>query len=197
MSDGSGAYRIMPRPALSDGALKIRAVEPEDIEAIRQWRNAQMDVLRQSAPISRAEQIAYYARSIWPDKPAFRPRNLLLTYLLEDRPIGYGGLVHLNWEHRRGELSFLLDPELEHDLDLRTRLWAGFISLIKVFAFVDLGLNRITTETYVFRDRHIQTLEQGGFSSEGRLREHVWIDGKPMDCLVHGCLAREFGDAGR
>jgi RimJ/RimL family protein N-acetyltransferase len=195
MSEGSGPYRVMPRPALSDGALTIRAVEPADIEAIRQWRNAQLDVLRQSAPISRADQIAYYARSIWPDKSVCRPRNLLLTYLLEDRPIGYGGLVHLNWEHRRGELSFLLDPEIETDLDRRTRLWSAFIALIKEFAFVDIGLNRISTETYAFRARHIETLEDGGFKPEGRLREQVWIDGEPVDSLVHGCLAREFGGA--
>lgn len=189
--NAAGPYRVMPRPALADGRLTIRAVEPADIEAIRQWRNAQVDVLRQARPISPEEQVDYYARAIWPDKAAARPRNILLAYLEDDRLIGYGGLVHLAWDHLRGELSFLLNPALERDLNARTQLWSAFVELIKVFAFTDLRLHRLSTETYAFRNRHIETLERCGFSFEGRLREHVWIDGEPVDSLVHGCLAKD------
>ena len=53
-------YKCMPRPKLSVGALSVQAVQPHHIEDIRQWRNVQMDVLRQSSSITPEQQKAYY-----------------------------------------------------------------------------------------------------------------------------------------
>jgi hypothetical protein len=104
---GYGAYECMPRKFLADGRWTLQAVEPGDIEAIRCWRNAQIDVLRQSTIISTDQQIDYYNRCIWPEKSHQHPRNVLLIYLQDGAPIGYGGLVHIAWEHLRAEVSFL------------------------------------------------------------------------------------------
>ncbi len=59
MTEGAGPYRVMSnRPVLSDGSVVVRAVEPEHIEPIRCWRNAQIDVLRQSPiPIALGERL--------------------------------------------------------------------------------------------------------------------------------------------
>ncbi len=65
---GYGAYECMPRQCLADARWALRAVEPGDIESIRCWRNAQIDVLRQSNIISTDQQIDYYNRFIWPEK---------------------------------------------------------------------------------------------------------------------------------
>ncbi|MEQ9606155.1 MAG: GNAT family N-acetyltransferase [Kiloniellaceae bacterium] len=188
---GSGGYRCMPRAEIAAGRYAVRAVEPPHIEAIRQWRNAQIDVLRQAQPISPQQQTAYYAREIWPDKAVPEPRNILLLYLEDGRPIGYGGLVHIAWEHRRAEVSFLLDPAVARaDAELAA-LFAQFLALMKTLAFEDLGLARLHTETYALRLVHIATLEACGFRREGCLRGHVWIDGRPVDSLLHGCLAAD------
>ncbi|WP_340120095.1 GNAT family N-acetyltransferase [Pelagibius sp. 7325] len=188
---GSGGYRCMPRAEVADGRYAVRAVEPQHIEAIRCWRNAQIDVLRQSAPIASPQQAAYYAREIWPDKDAAEPRNILLIYLEDGRPIGYGGLVHIAWEHRRAEVSFLLDPAVARGDAELADLFARFLTLMKTLAFEDLGLARLHTETYALRLVHIATLEACGFRREGRLRGHVWINGQPVDSLLHGCLAAD------
>lgn len=188
---GSGGYRCMPRAEIAAGRYAVRAVEPPHIEAIRQWRNAQIDVLRQAQPISPPQQAAYYAREIWPDKDAAEPRNILLIYLEDGRPIGYGGLVHIAWQHRRAEVSFLLDPAVAHDDDGKAALFARFLDLMKTLAFDDLRLARLHTETYAMRQAHIATLEACGFRREGCLRHHVWIEGRPTDALLHGCLAAE------
>jgi len=190
---GSGGYRCMPRAEIADGGYAVRAVEPEHIEAIRQWRNAQIDVLRQAAPISPQQQADYYVREIWPAKRLAEPRNILLIYLEDGRPIGYGGLVHIAWEHRRAEVSFLLDPAaVRSDAELAA-LFSRFLKLIKELADHDLGFIRLHTETYAIRHVHIATLEACGFRREGCLRRHVIIDGRPTDALLHGCLAD--GDA--
>ena len=178
----------MRRSRLEEGLLSVEAVQPHHIEPIRQWRNAQMGILRQSAVVSPEEQEAYYRTHIWPDKRSLQPQNVLLAYLENDELIGYGGLVHVAWIHRRAEVSFLLKTELAAAQKDYSRYFSSFLRLMKILAFDDLGLERLFTETYVERKRHIATLEATGFRLEGVFRRHVWIGGRPVDSVFHGCL---------
>ena len=195
MTDEQGAYRVMKRrPVLSEGSLLVRAVQAEDIEAIRCWRNAQIDVLRQSRPITPEEQSAYYERAIWPDKASDQPSNILLALFRDEQLIGYGGLVHIVWDYARAEISFLLSTQIAPSEE--PDLFAAWLRLMQRLAFDDLGLLRLTTETYAMRTSHIRLLEQAGFRREGVLREHVRVQGRPMDAVIHGCLASDLGRAG-
>src|SRR5215469_14657050 len=107
--DAMRRYLCMPRSRLERSGYAVEAVQPDHIEPIRCWRNAQIDVLRQAAPITPEQQIAYYAREIWPAMEQPRPSNVLVSYFFEGALIGYGGLVHIAWHHLRAEVSFLLD----------------------------------------------------------------------------------------
>lgn len=185
----AAGYRCMPRPRLQEGDLSVEAVRPADIEPIRRWRNAQLKVLRQLAPISRDEQAAYYRKHVWPQMRSPSPANILLAFLESGKRIGYGGLVHIAWSHRRAEVSFLLKAELAGTPAECARYFPAFLSLMKALAFGDLRLNRLSTETYAIRERHIAALEQAGFRREGVLKEHVWIDNRPIDAILHGCLS--------
>jgi len=185
----SRRYLCMPRPVIAAGAYSLSTVQDEDIESIRQWRNAQMDVLRQTAPISPEQQRTYFAQQIWPSMDTPTPTNILLAFREDERLIGYGGLVHLSWEHRRGEVSFLLDSAYVSNQDEHDRLFAEYLGLIAEFAFTDLGLHRLTAETYAIREAHIRVMEANGFVREGRLRDHVLIDGVYVDSLVHGWVS--------
>lgn len=182
------AYACMARQTFRCGDREVRTSQPKDIEFIRVWRNAQMAVLRQTEPIEAAEQIAYYARHIWPAMEQLQPSTILMSYLQNGCLIGYGGLVHIQWEHRRAEVSFLVNPlRTVNALGYREDLLV-FFDLMKEMAFDELELNRMFTETYAMRVHHIAGLEAANFIREGVLREHVMIDGKLVDSLIHGCL---------
>ena len=197
MTEGIGPYRVMSRrPALSDGSIVVRAVEPEHIEAIRCWRNAQIDVLRQSRAITAEEQIAYFEQVVWPDKGSDQPSNILLGLFEKDRIIGYGGLVHIAWDYTRAEVSFLLATEIAANEEVVSTLFAIWLRLMQRLAFDDLGLSRLTAETYAMRALHIRVLEEAGFQREGLLRDHVRVGGRPMNAVVHGCLASDVGRPG-
>jgi RimJ/RimL family protein N-acetyltransferase len=187
------SYACMKHPVRRAGALSVRAVQLVDIEAIRQWRNAQIDVLRQSEPITPEQQEAYFATHIWPQFDSPQPDTILVSYREGDRLIGYGGLVHVAWAHQRAEVSFLLDPVHIRDDKTVARYFGAFLGLMKGLAFADLGLNRLCTETYAIRPHYIAMLEENGFRHEGVLRQHVWIDGQPVDSVLHGCLAGDGG----
>lgn len=192
MTEGAGPYRVMSkRPVLHDGSVVVRAVEPEHIEAIRCWRNAQIDVLRQSRAITAEEQVAYFERAIWPDKASDHPSNILLGLFEDGRIIGYGGLVHIAWDYARAEVSFLLATEIAQDEAVVSPLFATWLRQMQRLAFDDLGLSRLTTETYAMRALHLRVLDDAGFQREGLLRQHVRVGGRPMNAVVHGCLASD------
>lgn len=182
------AYRCMPRAVLRHGPVFVTAVQPGHIESIRQWRNAQMNVLRQAAEITSEQQKSYFEKNIWPATDDDQPDNILLSYLEKERLIGYGGLVHIAWAHRRAEISFLMDPEIAADIDRYAEYFSRFLQLIKTLAFNDLELERIFTETYAMRRSHIAVLEASGFIREGVLKHHAIIDAQPVDSIIHGCL---------
>jgi RimJ/RimL family protein N-acetyltransferase len=185
-------YKVMPRTELTDGIILLRAVRPGDIELIRQWRNAQMDILRQAKPISPENQKRYFEEQVWPDKESLEPRQILLAIELEGKLIGYGGLVNICWGDLRAEVSFLLDHKIENDLEKRSEIFERFLQLIKLLSFSDLCLHRLWTETYAHRKEHVRSLERSGFLLEGCLRQHVIISRKSTDSLLHGILTDEW-----
>lgn len=192
MSADDARYVVMPRPTLANDALRLRAVQRADIEPIRQWRNAQMEVLRQTAPVSPEEQERYFSSKVWPEMGRTDPVQILLAIESENELIGYGGLVHVSWPNQRAEVSFLVAPAVESVPDTRSAVFASFLGLVQELAFEDLGLRRLTTETFESRTRHMATLEAAGFVREGVLREHVLIRGVPANSIIHGLLAQDW-----
>jgi len=160
----------------------------DHIESIRIWRNKQKDVLRQNQNIQKTEQITYFKKNIWPQSKILKPKNILMGFFHMNKLIGYGGLVHISWENRRAEVSFLLDDSIVKQLDLYEFEFSIFLNLIRQLAFQDLKLNKIFTETFDFRKKHIEILEKNSFYIEGRLKSHVCCNGKFVDSLIHGAF---------
>lgn len=181
-------YACLPETPFMTGGFSLVTVQDEHIESIRLWRNAQTDVLRQMEPITPDQQVRYYQEHIWPSLDQPHPRQILLSFLEGGRHIGYGGLVHMAWEHRRAEVSFLLDPVLAANVPVHCHYFALYLGLAKRIAFSALGLHRLHTETFAIRTDLIRELEANGFRLEGRMRDHVRIDDKAVDSLIHGCL---------
>jgi len=186
-------YACLKQERYESGPLAVIPVREEDMELIRVWRNEQIRVLRQKKPLSPEDQRRYYREAVLPTFDQPQPPMLLFTYLQEDRPIGYGGLVHIDWENRRAEISFLLETaRSKEDADGEyARLFSCFLGFMKQIAFEELGLNRLYTETFDIRPLHVQVLEKNGFRPEGRMRQHVRINGRFVDSLIHGCLSEE------
>jgi len=117
-----------------------------------------------------------------------QPENIILTFFEDGKRIGYGGLVHISWEHRRAEVSFLLDSTFVRDHSAYGQYFSVYLSMIKIFAFSVMDFNRLYTETYVFRYDHIDVLESSGFQLEGRMRKHVLINKEYFDSFIHGVV---------
>lgn len=163
-------------------------LRPGDIISIKDWRNAQIDILRQTAPLSDEDQLNYFHQIVVPTYSQQYPEMVLFSFLQDNQLIGYGGLVHINWPARRAEVSFLVEPSRRAATPIYQSDFQAFFSMIKSIAFDQLQLHRLTTETFAFRQRTIRLLEEHGFQREGRLRQHIFHNDCYVDSLVHGCL---------
>jgi len=178
---------------VSRAAYTYTPLRREDIQALRVFRNEQIDVLRQAEPISPEQQERWFDDQVIPSQSDPRPSQVLVSILdAEDRFIGYGGLTNVRWDHRRAEVSFLVDPARAADQDVYSRDMGAFLEFLTDMAFGLLGLNRLFSETYAFRDLTISLLERAGFALEGRLREHTAGDYGPVDSIMHGLLAADW-----
>jgi len=180
-----------PEPLTQDG-YSISSIQPEDAEEIRCWRNEQMSALRQSRALSKEDQVAYFNDVVRHEFNQTSPRQVLVRFCLDEKLIGYGGIVHLDWENSRGEVSFLLATQRTLNPQAYQRELGVFFNLIKRLGFCELGLNKLTTEAYAHREYHVRAIEEAGFLREGTLRQHVKIEGQWVDAIVASCLKAEF-----
>lgn len=184
-------YVAINKNEFNVGNYFIVPIRQDDMENIRKWRNAQMNVLRQPVKISQEDQVFYFETKIKPSFKDIETEQLLFSFLHKNLLIGYGGLVNLSWNDKRAEMSFLLDDKRAKNDILYKNDMTNFISLIKMVVFEELKFNRLFTETYDFRLKHISILEENGFIKEGELRKHIIDFGKSYNSIIHGILKSE------
>jgi RimJ/RimL family protein N-acetyltransferase len=180
-------YSCAPGLQVVRGNLRLRPIHWRDREPIREWRNAQINILRQAEPLSAEAQDLYYRQVIEPQMLQTSPDQILVALEDEGDLIGYGGIVHINWPDLRGEVSFLSPPARSSGDQLRAD-WLAFLELLTEVARRVLGFHKLTTETYEIRRELIETLEHAGFLSEGVLKSHHRIGDQWVDSHAHGLL---------
>ena len=171
---------------------KIVPLRYEDIFHIKQWRNEQIDILRQKKQLSDADQEQYYRKVIEPLFQQENPSQIIFSYLHKNELIGYGGLVYVNWMDKRAEVSFLINTERAQEESIYREDFLAYLELVKQVAFQTLKFNRLFTETFDIRDKHIGILEEAGFVREGTMKEHVLIKGTFIDSILHGYLRKYY-----
>ena len=121
------------------------------------WRNDQMYHLRQSSLLTRSTQEEYFKNVIENLFLKENPNQILFSYLDEDKCIGYGGLVHINWADKNAEISFVMDTKLEKKYF--SKHWDCFLNLIEKVAFVELNFHKIFTYAFDVRPQLYEILE--------------------------------------
>ena len=181
-------YKILPTHNLSLGKLSFAEIQSNHLERIRRWRNAQMKILRQTKEISQQEQKSYFRDRVFSELVSDCPKQILVGIEWNEKFVGYGGLVHIDWNARKAEVSFLLDTKIKEGSQLFVDIFSCYLQLVQIAAFEKLELNRISTETYSFRTSVISTLNANGFLLEGTLRETYFWEGRFFNSLIHSKL---------
>lgn len=186
-------YKCLSKNTFRDKqGYQLTSLRLSDIQLIRQWRNSQVDILRQVGQLSVDDQIQYYENVVKPSFEEIKPRQILFSFLLNDDCIGYGGLTYIDWNSKRGEVSFLVNSTRVQDKNQYRMDFIHFLNLLCEVSFNELNFHRIYTEVYAFRKEHLEILEEFGFKLEGILKEHVYQNEEWIDSLLHRLLAKEW-----
>ena len=180
------SYKVLNKQVFKSGDFSIVPIRFEDRIDIMDWRNEQMYHLRQNTPLTEKSQEDYFNGPVARLFDQENPNQILFSYLKNDKCIGYGGLVHINWVERTAEVSFIMKTSLERDeFDLH---WSSYLTMIKKIAFEELKFQSIYTYAYDLRPFLYPTLEKNNFKLKIHLKDEIEIDKKKIDVFIHECI---------
>lgn len=177
------SYNCLHKQEITMGEFAIVPIRYEDRLAIMKWRNEQMYHLRQEKILTENDQESYFQNIIHPSFKEEKPAQILFSFLQNEKCIGYGGLVHINWQSHQAEVSFIMASELEAD-NFETN-WITFLHLLEKIAFTDLNLSSLFTYAYDLRPHLYKAIENAGFQQSKRLEKEQLIEGKLIDVVIH------------
>ena len=172
-------YKCLNVNHFSEKEYSIVPIRFEDRVDIMKWRNEQIYHLRQNKPLTEKDQDYYFKNIVADIFNQEKPNQILFSYLKNNKCIGYGGLVHINWIDKNAEISFIMDTKLEkNEFGIH---WDVFLDLIENVAFNVMEFHKIFT--YAFNWSNDVIILQNSFNSqEINYQEHLdWFAKKRLD----------------
>ncbi|WP_294283384.1 GNAT family N-acetyltransferase [uncultured Chryseobacterium sp.] len=176
-------YKALDKQIYSRDGYSIVPIRIEDRYDIMRWRNEQIYHLRQNKPLTKEEQDNYFDNVVTGLFTDAFPKQLLFSYLKDEKCIGYGGLVHINWIDKNAEISFIMDTSLEENFFLFH--WKKYLELIEEAAFFDLKLHKIYVYAFDLRPHLYEALQECNFFLDAVLKEHCLYNGRYIDVIIY------------
>ena len=167
--------------------VSLRALESADLERAYTWINDRevTRYLTARYPMSRQDE-----RRWLEDAPSngFANGVRLAIETKDGVHIGNLDLNQTRPEDRKAGLGIMIGDKAYWSNGYGTD---AIVTLLR-FAFHEMNLNRVWLHVFEFNERAFACYEKCGFREEGRLREHVFSEGRYWDVLVMGVLRKEF-----
>lgn len=166
--------------------VRLRAREPDDAERAHRWINdwevARFLVVRY--PMSLLSERTWLEHI---PSPSFSSVPLAID-TLDGTHIGNIDLRDIQPENRTGEIGIMIGEKA---------YWSqGYgsdaVRTLAGFAFRRMNLQRVYLRTYEFNERGQRAFAKAGFTVEGRMRRHIYVDGRYWDAIIMGMLREEF-----
>lgn len=183
------SYKALQKQVYKYQDYSLVPIRLEDRFDIMKWRNEQIYHLRQNILLTPEMQDNYFNNVIAKLFVQKQPEQILFSYLEDNKCIGYGGLVHINWIDKNAELSFIMNTELEKSEF--GKHWSIFIKLIQEVAFTDLNFHKIFTYAFDLRPHLYDVLESNGFIREAVLKEHCCCNSVYKNVVIHSMVNKK------
>ena len=179
-------YKALNQNIFSNGEYKIVPLRFEDRIDIMNWRNEQMYHLRQDKLLTEKTQEKYFKETISSLFEQQKPNQILFSYLKNDKCIGYGGLVHINWIDKNAEISFIMNTDLEENHF--HFYWSTYLKMIESLAFEELGFHKLYVYAFDLRPHLYEVLLSSGYFRDATLKQHCYFNDKFIDVVIHSKL---------
>lgn len=186
----SKTYKCLTENVFKKDVYNLIPIRYKDRYDIMKWRNGQIYHLRQIEPLTKEDQDNYFKNVVSKLFNEDKPSQILFSFLKNERLIGYGGLVHINWVDKHAEISFIMNTVLEKDFFVA--LWKEYLQLIEKVAFLHLNFVKIYTYAFDLRPKLYEALSISGYFEEARLKNHCIIEGGLKDVLIHSKMNIQY-----
>ena len=136
--------------------------------------------------LTKNDQIKYFNTTINSLFNINNPEQLLFSFLCNDKCIGYGGLVHINWSEKKAEISFIMDTQFEKLYF--EKYWSIFLRLIEEVAFKDLNFKNIFVYAFDLREHLYGVLSKNGFIFKSRINKAYKFKNLLYDVVIYNKL---------
>lgn len=178
-------YKNINSDSFINGIYSLVPIRDEDKYDIMNWRNNQLDILRQETILSIEQQEHYFKTVVDELFNVEEPKQLLFSFLENNKLIGYGGLVHIDWETKTAEISFLTETSRNKNADVFISDWVNYLTILKKVANDYLNFTSMFTYAYDLRPHLYIALQEAGFAEVNRYKEHININEKNVDAVIH------------
>jgi len=180
------SYKVLNKQQFNLGDYYLVPIRYIDRYLIMNWRNDQLFHLRQKEPLTKEIQDQYFKEVVNIEKTQNYPDQILFSLLRNDKCVGYGGLVHIDWLNKNAEISFVI--ETYNSTNNFVSIWVVFLTLLKQIAFKEISLHKIYTYAFDLRPKLYEALTISGFSFEGRLKDHVLLNSDYYDVVYYSLI---------
>lgn len=177
MSDAQAPFLIGER-------LYLRPVDETDAAVCQRWMNDPelRPLLERRFPLTMMEERRWLECE--------SPNDVILAIVLHEgnRHIGNIALHRINWVFRSAVSGTMIGEK-----DCWGKGYGTEAKLLLLrYAFLTLGLHRVTSQVYATNERSLRCQLHCGYTEEGRKRKEVLINGEWVDVIVLGVLADEW-----
>jgi RimJ/RimL family protein N-acetyltransferase len=167
---------------------RLRVYKREDLKKVWNFINQEntMKFLRPGIPFPyRFEEEEKWYDSI----SAMSEKNytFAIERIEDDEYIGGCGINEIDWKNSYCEIGIFLSEDY-----CGKGYGTDALRTLVDFIFNEMNLNKVMLNVYSFNDRAISSYKNVGFVEEGRLREHIFRNGKYSDELIMSILRSDW-----
>lgn len=172
--------------------IGIRAIEKVDLKQLRDWRNLESfrRNFREVKELNLANQESWF-ESYCVDNPY----NFMFAIIQLDnnKLIGAGGLLYINWINRSADFSLYIGENEEY---IQEKGYANESTLLLLkYGFNNLNLHKIWMELYEYDSLKLDFFQNiYSFKIDGKLRDNCFEDGKYYNSYILSLLENEFNE---
>ena len=141
--------------------FKLIPIRYDDRYTIMKWRNEQIYHLRQKKKLSKYDQDKYFEEVVLRQKEEDNPDQILFSFLKKNKLVAYGGLVHINWNEKEAEVSFVM--KTSHEEKNFNLYWDYFLKLLESIVLKHTNLITLCTYAFDLRPQVYKVLEKNKF----------------------------------
>lgn len=168
----------------------LRAVEKQDLELLRDWRN--IEVFRKN--FREVRELSLTDQEKWFDSlQQTKQINYMFTIvdLKNNEAIGASGLLYINWVIRSADFSFYIGKDQVYVDDSEISIEAA--KLLIDYGFNNLNLNKIWMELYEFDQKKLEFFSKNfNFKQDGLLRDNCFEGGKYWNSHIISLLKKDY-----